>query len=146
MSLSHLADGCRTPEEAGFCQTKRTPERLNVTRLFSRLPLRDPSSSYLKTVSFPFIPVCCFKPPANLFSLLRVLLSSCFRASRNTRDRNPPDSEKGRRKYVISSAHPPKTAVCVDGGAQGARVCVFCMCAGRSVGVPVGDRTSLASV
>lgn len=71
MSLSHLADGCRTPEEAGFCQTKRTPERLNVTRLFSRLPLRDPSSSYLKTVSFPFIPVCCFKPPANLFCLLR---------------------------------------------------------------------------
>lgn len=78
------------------------------------------------TSSLSFHPYCYFRPPANLFlsisasSVLRV----CFRPLTCARQK-PPNSKKGRRKYAISSAHPPKTAVVLK---EAHKESVVCMC------------------
>ena len=94
---------------------------------------------------FSFHPVCCFKNHLRICFLcfgppLVVFFFFFWASLLNTRDRNRPNSEKWRRKYAMSSAHPPKTAVCVDGGAPGACVCMFCMCVSRPVYLWVTER------
>lgn len=66
----------------------------------------------------------------------------CFQTCTHVRQR-PPNGKKGRRKYVMSSAHPPKTAVVLK---EAYKVRMFeCVRVFVSVCVPVGRRKSLAS-
>lgn len=115
----------------GFVKCKRAHGRPNRTRRFPCLPaplpclsLSSSLQSFIhalakqaarsgRTSSLSSHPHCCFRPPANAFlstssasSVLRVLFSAS-----DVCDRKPPNGKKGRRKYVISRAHPPKTAV-----------------------------------
>ncbi|KAM7370470.1 hypothetical protein PAMP_010017 [Pampus punctatissimus] len=86
--LYHLAENCK---HTGFCQMKWSQEKLNVTRLFSFLP-----------------------GPSALTSSL-VILHPVVRDGPLTHARQKPqNSKKGRRKYAMSSAHPPKTTVVLE--------------------------------
>lgn len=150
MSLSgtcrpHLANGSRTPEHTGFCQKKWTQEKLHCSPVVLSVICHPVSCEGTSghTSSLSFCPCCYFKPSANLFFCFSL---SVFSFS-HMRDRN---SKKRRRKHVISSAHPPKTAVALKEALK-EFACVscrsehVCMYVSVSACVPVGKRISLVS-
>lgn len=106
------------------------------------------------TSSLSFHPHCCFRPPANPF-LSAPPSCGCVFSLGHMCDRNPPNGKKGRRKYVISCTHPPKTAVVLKEvhkervfsmRVMRVRACLR-VCASRAgvkVCVPAGKRGSLA--
>lgn len=109
------------------------------TRLFRCPPILHPHTRKAAarsghTSSLSFHPYCYFRPPANLFlsTLASSVLWVCFQPLTCARQK-PPNSKKGRRKYVISSAHPPKTAVVLKEAHKERVVCMRVSCQGEHV-------------
>lgn len=163
--LSHLAEGCKRPEYAGFCQMKWTQEKLNVTRLFPCLPVPplcpprcDPSSSFLaKRLDthplFLFILIVILGHLQIYFSVSASLFCVSVFSLSHMQRRNHQTARKGggnmRCLPHILPRRPlcwrrPTRSVCLH--VCHVRVSMFaCVWACVSVCVPVGKWTSLAS-
>lgn len=138
---------------------KWTQEKLNVTRLFSGLPALPSSSlwsfiQWTHILSFLFHPYCYFRPPANLFlSFSRLWFAGLFSASHTCEAETAKQQEREEEICDLFRTS-SQDGCCVEGGIQGARVCMcvlsrwtclhVCELACPS-GVPVGKWTSPAS-